>query len=134
MITGCADSHTGQFKARYAAAQAPLHRTFVDVTTTFSHAKGKTLAELARSTGRLADRFSRELPAIEALKPPPSVATAFTTLTMCLNHVGRDLRRTYVALKSKDFVAAGQALGSLERDATAAMDAAAEVSRKLDHK
>ncbi|HEY5317104.1 MAG TPA: hypothetical protein VIJ20_03935 [Solirubrobacteraceae bacterium] len=134
VIAGCGSSRTTQFKAGYAAAQAPLNQTFLDVSRTVTHVKGETLAEIARSFGALADRLGEELAPLEALKPPAVAATAFTKLCTSLDRVERDLRGTSVALRAKDLVAAAHALEHLRSDAVTAADAATGVAQKLDHK
>ncbi|HWF35013.1 MAG TPA: hypothetical protein VG295_06565 [Solirubrobacteraceae bacterium] len=133
-VTACGTSATERFKARYAAAQAPLNRTFADIANTFTHAKGKTTAEIAGSLTALADRFHRQLAPLEALKPPAPVATAFRTLTGGLDRMERDLRATSSAVKGRDLVAAHDALASLQRDAGAATRAASAVTHTLNHK
>jgi hypothetical protein len=130
-IAGCGSSATAQFKSGYVAAQRPLNRTFVEIKHAFTHAKGKTLPELARSFGALADRFDQDLPALEALKPPAGVATAFTTLTASLERIERDLRGATAGFRRKDVVAAAHSLQSLQSDAVAASDAASVISRGL---
>jgi hypothetical protein len=133
-ITACGANATAQFKTGYAAARGPLNRTFVDVGKTLTHAKHGSATEVAHSLGTLADRFGTELAPLEALKPPPNVATAFRTLTTSLNRVERDLRGTSVALKVRNLVAADLGLKSLRSDSGAATDAAVAIAQKLSHK
>jgi hypothetical protein len=131
VTAGCGASTTAQFKSGYAAARAPLNRTFVEVAKTFKQYKGKTAAQLGRRFGTLAVRFGQDLAPLEALKPPPRVATAFATLTACLNRVETDLRGASKALKGNDVVAAAHSLEDLTSDASAATDAATAVTKKL---
>jgi hypothetical protein len=133
VIAGCGSNATAEFKTGYAAARAPLNRTFVEVARTFSNSKGKTISEITRSLGTLSDRFRKELAPFQALKPPASVATAYTTLTTSLNRVNRDLREIYVAVKGRNLAVATLALAKLRSDAGAASDAAAAITHKLNH-
>ena len=130
-VTGCGASTTAQFKSGYAAARAPLNRTFAEVDKTFTDTKGKTITEIAQRLGALADRFGKELAPLEALKPPGIVATAFTTLTRSLNRVERDLRGTYAAVNAGNLPAAELGLEMIRSDAGAATDAATAVAQKL---
>jgi hypothetical protein len=133
-IAGCGSSTTAQFITGYSAAQSPLNRTFVGVKKAFTEAKGRTIPEIARSFSTLADRFGQELPALEALKPPTRLATAFTTLTTSLNRVERDLREASLAFERKDVVEAAHSLQNLQSDSVAATDAATAIARNLDHR
>ena len=130
-ITGCGSSTTAQFKSGYSAARIPLNRTFVAIKLAFTQAQGKTLPEIARSFAAVTDRFGQELPALEALKPPAGVATAFATLTTSLDRVEGDLRATTAAFEHKDVDAAARSLQNLQSDSLAATDAATAVTRKL---
>jgi hypothetical protein len=130
-ITGCGSSTTAQFKSGYTAARGPLNRTFVEIKRAFTDAKGKTLPEIARSFAAVTGQFGQELPALEALKPPASVATAFATLTTSLDRVESDLRATTAAFKSKEVDAAARSLQNLQSDSLAATDAATAVTQKL---
>jgi hypothetical protein len=134
VTAGCGSSTTAQFKTGYAAAVPPLNRTLMAVTETFAHDKGKSVSQIARSFGDLADRFGKELAPLEALKPPASVAPDFATLTSSLNRVERDLRGPSVAVKHRDVLGVALALESLPSDAGAAADASAAIAEKLDHK
>ena len=130
LVTACGNA-TAQFKTGYAAARVPLNRTFVDVGKTLVHAKRKSATELAHSLGALAERFGKELAPLEALSAPPSVATAFRTLTSSLNRVERDLQGTSVAFATSNLVAADLGLKSFTSDAGAATDAALAIQQKL---
>ncbi|HWF73274.1 MAG TPA: hypothetical protein VG186_08015 [Solirubrobacteraceae bacterium] len=130
-IAGCGGSAGDQFTSRYFAAQAPLNETFADLATASTHTGGKTSAEIARSLGRLATRFTTELSALEALRPPARAAAAFRTLTASLNRVKGDLWATYVAFGHGDLVSGPQAIVSLQTDTRAATAAAAAVAHML---
>jgi hypothetical protein len=131
---GCGGGATAQFKADFSAAQGPLNRTFADVATTFTQARGKSVAEIVRSLDALDGRFRKELAPLEALKPPVTVAASFRTLTSSLDRVEGDLRAISAAVKGRDLLAAHQALGSLQSDAGAATNAAGAVAHRLNHK
>ncbi|HWF52962.1 MAG TPA: hypothetical protein VG294_20120 [Solirubrobacteraceae bacterium] len=133
-VAGCGGGATAQFKAGFSAAQRPLNRTFADVATTFSQARGKSVKGIARSLDALDVRFRKQLAPLEALKAPPAVAASFRTLTSSLKRVEGDLRAISAAVKHRDLLAAHQALGSLQSDAGAATNAAGTVAKKLDHK
>ena len=130
-LAGCGSSVTAQFKAGYAAARLPLNRTLAEVSKTFADARGKTVAEIAGSLGLLADRFGKELPPLEALKPPARAATAFATLTSSLKRAERDLRGAYAGVQGGNLAAAELAIERLGSDAGDAVDAAVAVGQKL---
>jgi hypothetical protein len=131
---GCGGGATAQFKADFSAAQRPLNRTFADVATTFTQARGKSVTEIVRSLDALDARFRTQLAPLEALKPPVTVAASFRTLTSSLKRVESDLRATSAAVKARDLLAAHQALASLQSDAGTATKAAGAVAQKLNHK
>lgn len=134
VLAACGGSARSEFKTGYAAARAPLNRTFDQVAGTLNHPQGKSVTAIAQSVRVLAGRFGRELAPLEALKAPADVATAFRTLTSSLKRVERDLRGAYVALDGRNLASAELALENVKGDEHAATDAAIAVTQKLDHK
>jgi hypothetical protein len=131
-LAGCGSaSTTSQFESGYAAARAPLDRTFADVTKAIAEARTTSSAELSRSIGDLATRFAQDLAPLEALTPPPAVATAFTTLTSSLKRITADLRGISGTAKRRDLGGAQLALESLASDERAASLAATAIKQKL---
>ena len=122
---------TSEFASGYSAARAPLNKTFADVTRVIAGARTTSSAELSRNIGVLATRFSQELAPLEALTPPPAVATAFTTLTTSLKRITTDLRGISGSAKRRDLTGAQVALESLASDERAAFLAAAAIKGKI---
>jgi hypothetical protein len=133
-LTACGRDTTAQFKSGYAAARVPVNRALTAVGKTVTRTPGKTAGEITSRLGALSSRFGSELAPMLALKPPASVATAFTTLTSSLERVDRDLQGTYLALRSGNLLAAELALESLKSDAGDAADAGTAVTQKLAHR
>jgi len=119
------------FRAGYLKLRGPLNQTGTAIAAEITASPHQTDAQVASAFAGLAGRFHRQLATLEALKPPPSLSSAFAAATTGATRMDADLRAVSVAATKHDADAARKATAALGRDLTATGVGAAQIKRSL---
>ncbi len=134
MMAGCGSSSsdpTATFKKGYKPVVDGFAQDSHAIGTGIEHASGQTDLQLASAFQGYASSWQRHLSALEALKPPSSLAATFTTLSAAATRVEADLLRVVHALQVHSSSEASNSTAALVRDILAAKSAASVINKKL---
>src|ERR1700722_12883989 len=119
-LSGCGGSSSSDQTSKFKTGISPVVNQFKDISqgigTAIEHAPSQTDAQLATTFHGFAGRWQTQLKQLEALKPPASVAAAFTTLTGAAGRTEADLTAIAAAAQTHAAAAAKQASSALVTD------------------
>ncbi len=122
---------TASFKTGFGTVASQLQQTSHSIGVAIQHAAGRTDAQLATTFRGLATRWQSELSQLETLKPPPSLAATFNTVTGAATRAEADLNAIVSAAETHSKAAAEQASASLVSDILSTKAAGTKITTKL---
>lgn len=139
IAAGCGSSSSG---SSTNIAQSEFNPNFKQVINQFKHtshriglaienARSQTDAQLTSTFTSLATQWQQDVTKLKALKPPPSVAAQYQTLTGAATRTEGDLQAIVAAAKSHNGSAARQAGAKLVKDVLQAKSASRAIGTKL---
>ncbi len=90
--TSSAAAETAAFKAGYENLRTQLNLTGDAIAKELTTARTQTDAQVEHQFAGLASRWGAQVAHLSELKPPPSLASPFATVTRGANHVESQLR------------------------------------------
>jgi hypothetical protein len=139
IAAGCGSSSAGsqtnitqsEFKPNFGQVVNQFKQTSRAIGLAIEHASGQSDAQLTAIFSALAARWQGDVTKLKALKPPPSVAAQYQTLTGAATRTETDLNAIVTAAKTHDASAAKQAGGQLVKDILQAKAASQTITSKL---
>jgi hypothetical protein len=135
LLSACGGSsssdQTANFKTSFTPVVHQLKSTSQAIGRAVEGAGSQTDAQIATTFGDLANRWQTQVNALQPLKPPASVGTAFTTLKRAATRAEADLNGIVSAAHTHSAPAARRASANMVIDIAAAKSAATTVTDKL---
>jgi hypothetical protein len=134
LIGGCGGGDkaaNSSFKTEYLKATAPIKQLGADIARAIERSSKRSDATVKAEFNSFADRFDAQLIELESLQAPPSVAGAFSKMTLAASRLEDDLRSIASGAGSRDPVEARTGLRSLLQDADAMNAAGGTINQTL---
>jgi len=120
-----------EFKPNFGQIVNQFKQTSHSIGLAIEHASSMPNAQIASTFSGLAARWQSQVTKLKALKPPPSVASQYQTLTGAATRTEADLKAIVAAARSHNGSAAKQAGASLVKDILQAKSASQTIGTKL---
>ena len=130
LLGACGGKSTADFKKDYKAIDADLGHIGNDLGRAIQGAKNTTDVKLATQFDGLADRSTKVIKRLDALKPPSKVKSDVKTLSTAFSRVSGDMRDIAAGLRKHSATEAKQATITLLQDSTTVKAAAQAVRTK----
>jgi hypothetical protein len=135
LVSACGGSsssdQTATFKKSFSSVANGFRADSQAIGTAIQQAPSRTDTELANTFRNLAQRWQTQVSRLEALKPPASVAGAFTKMTGATQRAESDLNAVATAVGGHNAGAARTAARSLVTDIVAAKSDSQTITSKL---
>lgn len=139
IAAGCGSSSSGsstnisksEFNPNFKQVISQFKQTSHAIGLAIENARSQSDAQIASAFTNLAAQWQQDVAKLTALKPPPSVAAQYQTLTGAATRTEGDLKAIVSAAKSHDGTAARQDGAKLVKDILQAKSASQTIGSKL---
>ena len=139
IAAGCGSSSAGsstnisrsEFNPNFKQVTSQFKQTAHGIGLAIVNARSQTDAQITSTFTNLAAQWQQDVTRLKALKPPPSVAAEYQTLSGAATRTEDDLKAIVSAAKSHDATAAKQDGAKLVKDILQAKASSQAIGTKL---